>query len=195
MTDLANLDACGTLIRSIYKQHEKRRIDLGSQVPASVLIPFFEKEGRIHILFAKRTQTVRHHKGQISFPGGAWDPEDKDLSVTALRETEEEIGIKKENIDIIAELDDMITPTNFRVTPFAGIIPYPYELKLNPHETAELIEIPLSHLMNDQFHRLGYRRFLNKTFEVHYYDYQAHTVWGVTGLILFELLEKMKSSN
>ncbi len=64
---------------------------------------------------------------------------------------------------------------------------------MNPHETAELIEIPLAHLLNDQHHRLGYRRLFNKTIEVHYYDFQEHTVWGVTGFILFELLEKLKS--
>ncbi|MBL7994584.1 CoA pyrophosphatase [bacterium] len=194
MYDLNNLDVCRNLIRSIYDKHDKRRIETGSQIPASVLIPFFEKDGQTFILFAKRTQTVRHHKGQISFPGGALDGIDKDLLHAALRETEEEIGIKKDNVDVIAELDDMVTPTNFHVTPFVGIIPYPYEFNLNPHETAELIEIPLSHLLNNQYHRLGYRRFLNRTYEIHYYDYKEHTVWGVTGLILFELLEKLRTA-
>lgn len=194
MAETGSLENYKLRIRSIYKQHDKRRIELGSLIPASVLIPFFEKNGQVHILFAKRTQNVRHHKGQISFPGGAFDPQDKDLLQTALRETEEEVGLKKEDVEIVAELDDMFTPTNFRVTPFAGFIPYPYAFKLNPHETAELIEIPLSHLLNERHHRLGYRRLFNKTVEVHYYDYKEHTVWGVTGLILFELLEKIKLS-
>lgn len=194
MPDIDNLDTCKNLIRSIYERHDKRRIDLGAQTPAAVLVPVFEKDKKVHILFAKRTQTVRHHKGQISFPGGALDPGDESLSHAALRETEEEIGIKKETVEIIAELDDMYTPTNFRVTPFAGIIPYPYSYSLNPHETAEIIEIPLSHLLDDRHHRLGYRRFMNKIIEVHYYDYKDHTVWGVTGYILFELLEKIRST-
>ncbi len=194
MPDAIDLRTCSNLIRSIYKDHDKRHLELGSQVPASVLVPFFEKNREVHILFAKRTETVRFHKGQISFPGGALDPEDKDLMAAALRETEEEIGIKVTDVDIIAELDDMVTPTNFRVTPFVGIIPYPYEARLNPHETAEIIEIPLSHLMNEQYHRRGYRRFMNRTYEIHYYDFEEHTVWGVTGFILFELLEKLRSA-
>jgi 8-oxo-dGTP pyrophosphatase MutT (NUDIX family) len=192
MPEPIDLTTCVNLIRSIYERHDKRRIELGTQTPASVLVPFFEKAGQVHILLAKRTETVRFHKGQISFPGGALDAGDKDLSYAALRETEEEIGIPKKDIKIIAELDDMFTPTNFRVTPFAGVIPYPYDAKLNPHETAQIIEIPLSHFLDQRHHRLGYRRFMNKTYEVHYYDFEEHTVWGVTGFILFELIEKIK---
>ena len=194
MPDINNLAECKSLIRTIYEQHNKRRIELGSQTPAAVLVPLFEKNRQVNILFAKRTQTVRHHKGQISFPGGALDPGDRDLSRAALRETEEEIGIRQESVEIIAELDDMFTPTNFRVTPFAGIIPYPYTYELNPYETEEIIEIPLMHLLDNRHHRLGYRRFMNRTIEVHYYDYKDHTVWGVTGHILYELLEKIRAA-
>lgn len=74
MPDINNLAECKSLIRTIYEQHNKRRIELGSQTPAAVLVPLFEKNRQVNILFAKRTQTVRHHKGQISFPGGALDP-------------------------------------------------------------------------------------------------------------------------
>ena len=105
MPDINNLAECKSLIRTIYEQHNKRRIELGSQTPAAVLVPLFEKNRQVNILFAKRTQTVRHHKGQISFPGGALDPGDRDLSRAALRETEEEIGIRQESVEIIAELE------------------------------------------------------------------------------------------
>jgi 8-oxo-dGTP pyrophosphatase MutT (NUDIX family) len=180
------------LIRSVYENHSKRIITLSEYVPSAVLIPLFEKHDETYLLFTQRSMTVRHHKGQISFPGGARENLDESLMVTALRETEEEIGLPAKAVEIIAELDDMITPTNFRVTPFAGIIPYPYAFKIDQEETSHLIEIPLGHLLNEAHHRLGYRRLFNQTHEVHYYDYQEHTVWGVTGFILYELLEKIR---
>jgi 8-oxo-dGTP pyrophosphatase MutT (NUDIX family) len=189
---MPNLQFYKDLIYSVYQNHSKRRIDFPGFVPSAVLIPLFEKQNEPHILFIKRSLTVRHHKGQISFPGGACDASDRDLLDTALRETDEEIGVSPSSVEMIAELDDIVTPTNFRVTPFAGIIPFPYAFKIDPQETSELIEIPLAHLLNDSHHRLGYRRVFNQTHEVHYYDYKDYTVWGVTGLILHELFQKMK---
>lgn len=176
-------------IRSI---RHKASLELGSFVPAAVLIPFYEKNSEPFLLFAKRTQTVRHHKGQISFPGGAYEPNDPDLRHTALRETEEEIGLDQSHVNILAELDDMFTPTCFRVTPFVGTIPYPYSFKINPHETAELIEVPLRHLLIESNHRIGYRMFQNRIYEIHYYDYSEHIIWGVTGQILNDLLKKIQ---
>jgi 8-oxo-dGTP pyrophosphatase MutT (NUDIX family) len=189
---LKSLSFYKDLIRANYRDHAKRKMDLPGFTPSAVLVPLFEKNGRAYLLFIKRSLTVTHHKGQISFPGGARDASDKSLLDTALRETEEEIGVGPPAVEIIAELDDMVTPTHFTVTPFAGIIPYPYDFKIDPQETSEVIEIPLQHLLNDAHHRLGYRRFMNKTHEVHYYDYESHTVWGVTGFILNEFLRKIK---
>lgn len=172
-------------------QH-KLALELGSFIPAAVLIPFYEKNGEPFLLFAKRTQTVRHHKGQISFPGGAYELTDPDLRHTALRETEEEIGLDQSCVEILAELDDMFTPTRFRVTPFVGVIPYPYSFKINPHETAELIEVPLRHLLLESHHRTGYRMYQSHIYEIHYYDFGEHTIWGVTGQILNDLLKKIQ---
>ena len=129
----------------------------------------YEKHESIHILFTKRTESVKHHKGQISFPGGAADEGDDELSVTALRETQEEVGIQTRHVEIIAELDDMITPTGFRVTPFVGCFSYPYDFSINPGEIAELIEVPLQHLLDPANYRTGTREFRGKTYEIHYY--------------------------
>ncbi len=189
----ANLIFYKNLIRSIYQDHPRRNITLPGFLPSAVLVPLFEKNHETYLLFIQRSLTVRHHKGQVSFPGGARDASDKTLAETALRETEEEIGVPAGAVEVIAELDDTVTPTNFNVTPFAGIIPYPFAFRINSQETAGLIEIPLSHLLNDAHHRLGYRRLFDRTHEVHYYDYLEHTVWGVTGFILFELLERIRA--
>lgn len=189
-----NFDRCREAIEKSYRETPKRRLPLANLTAAAVLVPFFVKNDETHLLFVKRTHTVRHHKGQIAFPGGVRDDTDTDLLDTALRETHEEIGIRRKDITPLAEMDDMITPTNYRVTPFAGSIPYPYELNINPQETDEVISIPLSHLLDSRNHRLGYRRWLDKTYEVHYYDYEQHCVWGVTGWMVHELLERLRST-
>lgn len=189
---LEDLNTLRTLIRQVYEGHEKRILPAGQNTQAAVLIPLFLKEKKIHVLFTKRTETVRTHKGQIAFPGGARDAEDNDLQYTALRETEEEIGIPGNTVEILAETSPMVTPTQFHVTPFIGIVPYPFDWKINPYETESIIEIPLSHLLDERHHRKGFRMWQDRTYEIHYFDYQEHTVWGVTGFIVYEFLEKLR---
>lgn len=182
------------LVRRAFLEHERVRLPGGDLTPAAVLVPIYEKEGRSHILFAQRTLTVRHHKGQISFPGGARDGTDRSLLETALRETEEEIGVRPRDVEILAELDEMVTPTGFHVHPYVGNIPYPYPFRVNDAETAALIEVPLDHLMVESHHRLGFRRFQDRIYEIHYYTYESHTIWGVTGHILHGLLQACRSA-
>ena len=96
---------------------------------AAVLVPLFSVEGKRHVLLTKRSQAVEHHKGEISFPGGKLDPDDADLLSCALRETDEEVGIKPSDVRIIGELDDFYTvATRYVVAPFVGVIPYPYDV-------------------------------------------------------------------
>ena len=89
-----------------------------------------------------------HHKGQISFPGGACEPEDTGLLATALRETEEEIGVPLETVEVLGALDDFPTITSFVVTPFVGVIPYPFAYVLNEDEVDSVIEVPISFLLD-----------------------------------------------
>ncbi len=192
MKSIHDIDHLVQSISEIYQKTPKRRIELGTLTPSAVLLPLFEKNSEPHLLFTKRTETVRTHKGQIAFPGGAWDISDLGLMETALREAEEEIGLSKSNVKVIAELNDRVTPTLFHITPFVGIFSYPAVFTINEHEIAELIEIPLRELMDDKRHRLGYRDFQNKTYEIHYYDYDGNTVWGVTGIILHEFIEQIR---
>lgn len=187
----ARFDEFITRIETIGRRHAKHTLPLESFTAAAVLVPVFVKEGEPHLLFTKRTSTVRHHKGQISFPGGAMDPDDGSLAATALRETHEEIGVDPAHVRLLAELDDMVTPTLFRVTPFVGTIPYPYGFQINADETDELIEVPWSHLSDPSHHRVGTKTFAGRTYEVHYYDYLHHTIWGVTGHIVRGMLMKM----
>jgi len=157
---------------------------------AAVLIPLFKKTGEYHILFTKRTEKVAHHKGQISFPGGQQDKKDPDLLTTALREAEEEMGIAPRDVQILGELDDFCTAsTDFCISPFVGLIPYPYPFRVNPHEIAEVIEAPLRVLRQENQMRQEIFLRDGEPFPVYFYEYQDYTIWGATARILKEFLD------
>jgi 8-oxo-dGTP pyrophosphatase MutT (NUDIX family) len=135
-------------LRQFLALRQKRQIVDSEHTPSAVVLPLFYKNGEHWVLFIKRTVTVEHHKGQISFPGGRREPEDHSLLDTALRELNEEIGVPSTAVEILGELDDSITLTsNYIISTFVGVIPYPYKYILDPKEIAYLIEIPISALL------------------------------------------------
>ena len=164
----------------IYKKTESR--------PAAVLIPLFFKDGQAHLLFTKRTEYVEHHKGQISFPGGSRDTDDSSLQITALRETEEEVGIKSSHIHIVGQTDVFLTNTHFIVTPFVGFFDYPYSYEINDGEIDQLIEAPLAHFFNDDIFEIKPYEKNDYQWQVHFYRYNRELVWGVTGFLLSNFL-------
>jgi 8-oxo-dGTP pyrophosphatase MutT (NUDIX family) len=181
-------------IQRILASRNRKTIDRVSLPHAAVLVPLFEKEGDCHILFTKRSHQVKYHKGQISFPGGTFDPEDVTPDRTALRETFEEVGIRAEDVRLLGAIDDVVTVTNFVVTPFVGLFPYPYPFRVSEVEIAELIEVPLSSLLDKDC--LGQRVIRDEYQErvVYAYQYENHTIWGATALILKQLLEMLPPS-
>ncbi len=176
-------------IKEILSCRDKACINDPRYRRAAVLLPLFKKNGEYHILFTRRTDTLRHHKGQISFPGGSRD-EGEDVLTTALRESGEEMGIERKDVRILGELDDICTATSdFCVSPFVGLIPYPYPFKVNREEIEEVLEVPLSSLLNGP----GFREELfernGDKFPVYFYQHDQHTIWGATARILKQLLE------
>ena len=157
-------------------------------VPAAVLIPLFFKDGQAHLLFTKRTELVEHHKGQISFPGGRKDDTDSDLEYTALRETEEEVGIKQGHVQLLGRTDRFLTNTYFMVSPFVGYFNYPYPFVVSEGEIDRLIEVPLLHLMNPKIFEIKPYKKDEHTWMVHYYYYNSDIIWGVTGFLLSNFL-------
>ena len=157
---------------------------------AAVLIPLFKKNGEYHILLTRRTDQVAHHKGQISFPGGRQDKKDKDLLATALREAREEMGIEEKHVRILGELDDICTvSTDFCVSPFVALLPYPYPYKINRQEIEEVIEVPLSELLDSRRFRQELFEKDGQAFPVYFYQHKDHTIWGATARILKQLLD------
>ena len=161
----------------------------GAQLRESaVLAPLFLREGEPWLLFTKRPTTLRRHAGQISFPGGARDDEDPTPLHTALRETQEELGIPEERVEVLGMLDELPTITSFRIVPFVGAIPEGLTLRPNPEEIAEVIEVPVRALLSPSLPRVEMWNVMEKEREVYFYDYGAHVIWGATARILKDLL-------
>ncbi|MBI4294737.1 MAG: CoA pyrophosphatase [Chloroflexi bacterium] len=155
-------------------------------MPAAVLLPLFDKEGHYHLLLTKRTQHLAHHKGQICFPGGACQPEDQAPLTTALREAAEELGLLASDVEVLGRLDDTSTlSSNFLITPFVGVIPYPYRFLVNGDEIEELIEIPLIALLSSTSF---YEGSAESSTPGPCYRYGGHVIWGATARILGQFL-------
>ena len=175
-------------LKQILAQRKKRRIVDPKRVSAAVLVPIYEKDGQYHILFIKRTEWVEKHKGEISFPGGTYEARDETLLDTALRESAEEINLKPDDVEILGELDDVLSAkTNYLISPFLAFIPYPYEFKVDGKETEEIIEAPVPELMDIGSSLEEVRG--SKTVTVYHYHYQGRVIWGATARILAEFLD------
>jgi len=140
-------------------------------------------------MFTKRTQKVREHKGQISFPGGGQEG-DETLVNTALRECAEEIGLMAEEVEILGELDDTISVTsNYIISPFVALIPWPYQFKVSEEEIEELIEVPISALLDRNCQRQESEIMDGEAVPSYFYDYQGRVIWGATARILKQFLD------
>jgi 8-oxo-dGTP pyrophosphatase MutT (NUDIX family) len=180
-------------LRLILSTRNRRVIEHPPFSHAAVLVPLFNKGKDCHLLFTKRSEQVKYHKGEISFPGGVVDEEDSELIHTALREASEEIGLKENDVQVIGILDDIVTVTEFIVTPIVGLFPYPYPFKVSRVEIAELIEVPLSFLLNgDCFSEREILRGRQKEI-VDAYQYGQYVIWGATARILKQFLDLISS--
>jgi len=180
-------------IKEILSCREKACIDQPGLTRAAVLIPLFKKNGEYHLLLTRRTHAVGSHKGQISFPGGRQD-RGEDLLSAALREAEEEVGIRKEDVRVLGELDDLCTfSSDFCIAPFVGLIPYPYRFEVNAREVEEVIELPLSALLDETKFREEIRERNGRPVHVCFYEHGKHLVWGATARILKQLMDLISS--
>lgn len=155
---------------------------------AAVLMPLVRRAGQLTLLLTRRTDHLRDHAGQISFPGGRVEPEDDGPVATALRETEEEIGLARRHIEVIGQLPVYSTVTAFQVTPVVALVEPDFTLQLDSFEVAEAFEVPLAFLMDPAHHRhhrfeLGgvERRFLSMPWQTAEREY---FIWGATAAML-----------
>ena len=173
-------------IVEILRHRKKKKISDENLRASAVLIPLFCNQGQYHVLVTIRSEEVDFHKGQVCFPGGTREPSDSSLLQTAVREVEEEIGLKATDVEILGELDDSVTFTsNYVISPFLAFIPYPYPFKVDGREIREIFSIPLSFLLDEA-------NFKQESYE---YEYEGHIIWGATARILRQFIDLLKSES
>jgi 8-oxo-dGTP pyrophosphatase MutT (NUDIX family) len=159
--------------------------------PAAVLVPFVERNNKIHIILTKRTEHLTSHSGQIAFPGGKIDSADADAGAAALREAHEEIMLQPGLAEIIGYLPYYITGTGYRISPVLALVDKNARLEPNPHEVDYIFEVPLEFLMNPKNHRMSSRKFNGVDRNFYEMPYGDHYIWGATAGIIHMMHEKL----
>ena len=163
-------------------------------IQSAVLILLYEENGVICFTLTERTQTVEHHRGQISLPGGAREADEK-LSSTAIRETQEEIGIYADDVGIIGALSPLFVPvTGFIINPFVGIINANFEQQPAPEEVETVISVHVNELLNDDNELQEKRNLRGYDMNIPYFLLSGHKVWGATAMILSEFKTVLKEA-
>jgi 8-oxo-dGTP pyrophosphatase MutT (NUDIX family) len=176
-------------LRQILANREVRRLRDESRQLSAVLLPLYRKQGEYYLVFTRRTEQVKYHKGQISFPGGVYEEDDGTVLNTALRECAEEIGLAADRVDVLGALDDVITQTSsYIISPFVAIIPWPYEFRANTEEIEEIIEIPISALLDRNCRREETEIVKDDAAIGYSYHYLEMVIWGATATILSQFL-------
>jgi 8-oxo-dGTP pyrophosphatase MutT (NUDIX family) len=169
---------------------EKKTLSPEGMVVAAVLVPLFTNNGRRYVLLTERSHLVEHHRGEISFPGGKFDPTDADLKSCALRETSEEVGVDPADVQVVGELDEFYTvATRYLVAPFVGVIPYPYKFRPSAREIAGILSVPLE-VFFDPSRRTEENWTVNgQELEIVSYRWKEHNIWGATARIMKHFTE------
>ncbi|MCZ6765140.1 MAG: CoA pyrophosphatase [Alphaproteobacteria bacterium] len=165
----------------------------GDLIPAAVLVPLVMHEGGATVLLTQRTANLRHHPGQISFPGGHIEDHDPDPEAAALREAHEEIGLGAQEVEIIGRLDSYQTGTGFEVVPVIGLVASGYEWQLDETEVAEIFEVPLAFVMDPANHRRESRMFNGRRRHYFVLPYEDRYIWGATAGMLINLYEVLSA--
>lgn len=154
---------------------------------AAVLVPVVERERGLTVLLTRRASHLKHHAGQVSFPGGRIEPGDPGPWEAALREAKEEIGLSSEHVRLAGYLGDHFVITGYVVTPVVGFVRPGFSLKLDLTEVEEAFEVPLSFVLDRANHVPRERQFAGRTFKGFDIPYQGHNIWGATAVMLMSL--------
>lgn len=171
---------------------QAKRIARGELRPAAVLVPLFLRDDEPWVLFTRRNEQLKNHAGEISFPGGAAEEYDTDFWQTALRETEEEMGILAEDVKRLGQLDDFYSVHGFRVKVCVGSYADPYTYRIDEDEISEVIELPLARLSDPQIYHQEDWQHRGRMFPVDFYQLDGHNIWGMTAAILRQLLQRLE---
>lgn len=193
MIDLENiserLSKINTSLTSDNDLMENEVVRTENLIEAAVLIPIVERNNGLKVILTKRSNNLKQHPGQVSFPGGKSEKTDKSLVATALRETKEEIGINNKNVEILGQLSKHVTITGFKITPFIGKIRTGFSTKIQISEVSEIFEVPLSYLSNPKNFRVESVKWKGKKRFFYSIPYGPYYIWGATARILKNLAD------
>ena len=158
---------------------------------AGVLVPLEVIDGRVWVIFTKRSSALKHHPGQIAFPGGKVDPGDADATAAALREAHEEVGLDPANVEVLGHLPEHDTVTNFRVRPVVGRIRDPFEVRPEPGEVEEAFRVPLEHILDPANYMTAGRSWQGRVRHYHVVPYGPYYIWGATARMCRVLADLM----
>lgn len=169
---------------NVYRpENDLPQIDLPLK-PAAVLLGLVEREGGLQVLLTKRSQQLKTHSGQVSFPGGKCDAEDRDAVATALREADEEIGLGAQYVDVIGAMEDYETVTGFAVTPVVGFVRPDFALKIDPGEVDDVFEVPLDFILDPKNQQIQSREWQGKKRHYYVFPHDRYHIWGATAAML-----------
>ncbi len=160
--------------------------------PAGVLAPLLWQNGRLDVLLTKRSSALKHHPGQVAFPGGKQDKGDADVIAAALREADEEIGLPRSIVQVLGTMPSHETVTGFHVTPVIALITAPFQIKPEPGEVEEVFAVPLDHVMNPDNYLIQSRRWRGTRRHYFTIPYGPYYIWGATARMLRAWAERMK---
>ena len=192
MNDLAQQTA--QALSLALASHRPQRLEYPGSRPAAVLMPLWEQQGQVQVVFTKRNAALPHHPGQISFPGGAADPDDADLAQTALRETCEEIGVCQGLVEVVERLDQVLTITNFLVTPYLGLVDPRASFKPNPVEVERLVVVPLAKVLERDNYQPRAVNWEGVAMRQVALTHGQDVIWGATARMLMNLLDALGDS-
>ncbi|WP_152208667.1 NUDIX hydrolase [Marinobacter changyiensis] len=155
---------------------------------AGVLVPVTNNHQQPELIFTLRSDNLKTHRGQVSFPGGRRDLTDSSLEATALRESHEEIGLPPEHVHVIAPLSQVMSRYGILVTPYVGVVPEDYPLVASPDEIESIFQVPIDFFLEDRRERTDALSFLNHTFYVPCYRWERYQIWGLSAVILVDFL-------
>jgi len=156
---------------------------------AAVLIGLVETENSgLQVLLTKRASHLRHHPSQVSFPGGKAEQEDDSLTMTALREAQEEIGLTSRAVNVIGQLPPYQTISGYQVTPIIALVAKEQQYLMDPNEVSEIFQVPLQHFLNSSQHQIIVASKNGRQHNVHFMPYKHYNIWGATAAMLKDLI-------